>query len=118
MSGFSGVSSPERVVGLKPQPNISLPLMCLARSFFEPEQAWKYYEASVAAVRSQGNVNENVVGGHYYVRSGDEELTALFLVATAVVPTLYESNDHIAQVCAHRQQMPFRPAPHDSFIFS
>lgn len=66
----------------------------------EPEQAREYYEASLAAIRVPGqrNVNGNGGGGHDYVRSGDEELTSMFLVATAVIPALYESNDHITQV--------------------
>lgn len=74
------------------------------RTVHGPEQAREYYEASLAATRAaaQGNTNKNGGEGRYYhVRRGDEELTSLFLVATAVVPAVYESNDHIAQVCTN-----------------
>lgn len=75
------------------------------RTVCGPEQAREYYEESLAAIRSPGQSNANGNGGgHSHVHSGDEELTSLFLVATAVVPALYESNDHIAQVCAYDEQ--------------
>lgn len=81
-------------------------LVLVACSLWGAEQAREFYEASLAAIRSPGqsNANESGGSGHYYVRSGDEELTSLFLVATAVVPAHYESNDHIAQVSACNTQ--------------
>lgn len=64
------------------------------------EKAREYYEASLDALRSPGQSGASGSNrGFNYVRSGDEELTCLFLIATAVVPALYESNEHIAQVC-------------------
>lgn len=73
----------------------------VVRTVCGPEQAREYYEASLAATRAPEQSNANKTGGggqYYFVRSGDEELISLFLVATAVVPAVYESNDHIAQV--------------------
>lgn len=60
-------------------------------------QARFFYEASLAALRSQEEKNS---GGRSdeVISSKDGVLTAMFLVATAVVPLLYDSHDHIAQV--------------------
>lgn len=92
---------------LLPIPPVLFPRRVLdARTVRGPEQAREYYEASLAAIRSPGQSGDNGNGGggdgggYSYVRSGDEELTSLFLVATAVVPAFYESSGHIAQVCA------------------
>lgn len=64
-----------------------------------PEQAREYYEASLAALRAQRQSGASAKdGGVSYVRRGDEELVCMFMIATAVVPPLYESTEHIAQV--------------------
>lgn len=72
----------------------------------KPEQAREFYEASLAAIRSPGQGQDvgNDGDGHSHNPSSDEELTSMFLIATAVVPALYGSNDHIAQVCVYRRK--------------
>lgn len=64
-------------------------------------QAREFYEASLAAAEDTeleevGNGGEG--GSRRTAGARDIILTAKFLVATAVVPFLYDSNEHIAQV--------------------
>ncbi|CAM9872834.1 unnamed protein product, partial [Scytosiphon promiscuus] len=64
-------------------------------------QARKYFEESLAALRSpkQGpNVSGGSGNSHSHIDDRDAELVSMFLIATAVVPALYESRDHIIQV--------------------
>lgn len=66
----------------------------------EPRQAREFYEASLSALKDAGKGDGvgNDGDGHSHINSGDEEISSMFLIATAVVPALYRSNDHIAQV--------------------
>lgn len=63
-----------------------------------PGQAREFYEASLAALTHKDTSDggsrtyANVVG-----TDGDAVLSSMFLIATAVVPTIYNSNHHIDQ---------------------
>ncbi|CBJ48561.1 putative methyltransferase [Ectocarpus siliculosus] len=57
-------------------------------------QAREFYEASLAALRSP-EVGKN--SGHSHITGQDGHLISMFLVATAVIPSLYESNGHITK---------------------
>lgn len=79
------------------------PGVCMFTTFWwcgKRGQARELYEASLSRFRSAGHGDDvgNYGGGYSHIYSGDEELTSMFLVATAVVPALYASNGHIAQV--------------------
>lgn len=62
-------------------------------------QAREFYEASLAALASNDTTSDGGSRGHVsvVVGTGDAVLTSMFLIATAVVPTIYNSNDHIHQ---------------------
>lgn len=64
-------------------------------------QAREFYEASLAVLTSKDT--NDVVGG------GDAVLTSMFLIATAVVPTIYNSNDHIDQASDVAQNLSQQP---------
>ena len=65
------------------------------------DQARELYIASLEALTSEDNTSnsDGDGGGQRYLDAGggDAILTSMFLIATAVVPTIYNSNDHIDQ---------------------
>lgn len=63
-----------------------------------PGQAREFYEASLAALTPKDTSDGGSQTYAYVVgSSGDAVLNSMFLIATAVVPTIYSSNDHVDQ---------------------
>ncbi|CAM9822261.1 unnamed protein product, partial [Hapterophycus canaliculatus] len=64
------------------------------------ERARKFFEESLTALRSKKKGNTGGYNGprHSHIGGRDAELVSMFLIATAVIPALYESTDHVAQV--------------------